>query len=60
MIDIFLKMTWGNPIFMIVAIGAIWFVPGIVIRRLAEERYKASKQKAQAKKIASLYPPKNE
>ena len=60
MINEFLRLTWYNPIFMIVLIGAAWFVPGILIRRFAEERYKASKAKSQAEKIAKLYPQKPE
>ena len=41
---------------MIVVIGTVWFVPGIVLRRIAEKRYKAAKSEAQAKKISRLYP----
>ena len=56
MLNTFLDLTWKNPIFMFVVIGAIWFIPGIVVRRIAEKRYKASKAEAQAKAIARLYP----
>ncbi len=52
-------MTWGNPIFMIVVITAIWFIPGIVIRRLVEKQLIKKKKLDQEKRIASLYP-KNE
>tara|TARA_A100001037_G_C14699159_1_gene435192 strand:- start:345 stop:488 length:144 start_codon:yes stop_codon:yes gene_type:complete len=44
---------------MLVVIGAIWFIPGIVIRRIAENRYNASKEKAQAQAISRLYPKKD-
>tara|TARA_B100000029_G_scaffold488580_1_gene545302 strand:+ start:1105 stop:1248 length:144 start_codon:yes stop_codon:yes gene_type:complete len=44
---------------MLVVIGAIWFIPGIVVRRIAEKRYKASKEEAQAKAISKLYPKNN-
>ena len=54
----FLEMTWYNPIFMIVAITSIWFVPGLVLRSILERRYKASKAAVQANKIARLYPKK--
>ena len=59
MLDTLLDLTWRNPLFMLVVIGAIWFVPGIVIRRIAEERYTNSKKEAQAKAISKLYPSKN-
>tara|TARA_B100000700_G_C14958372_1_gene815121 strand:- start:40 stop:228 length:189 start_codon:yes stop_codon:yes gene_type:complete len=54
------QMTWNNPIFMMVAIGAIWFVPGIIIRRVTAEKLRIAKQKAQEKKIAKLYPKGNQ
>ena len=56
MLDYFLRMTWYNPIFMIVVIGALWFIPGIVVRRIAEKRYEEARDKSQAEKIARLYP----
>ncbi len=59
MFDNFLDLTWRNPIFMMVAIGAVWFIPGIITRRIAENRYKAYKAKSQAEKIARLYPDNN-
>ena len=52
-------MTWRNPLFMLVAIGFIWFIPGIIVRRLAEEKFNESKKKMQDKRISSLYPPKS-
>jgi len=58
MVEELLRMTWYNPIFMIVVIGAVWFIPGIVLRRIAEKRYKTAKSEAQAKKISRLYPKK--
>ncbi len=44
---------------MIVAIGAIWFLPGIIVRRVIEYRYKVSKAKIQAHNISRLYPKTN-
>ena len=41
---------------MMVAIGAIWFVPGAIFRRLAERKYQEHKKALQAKKISKLYP----
>ena len=58
MMQDFLDLTWNNPIFMIVAIGVIWFIPGIVLRRVLDKRYRASLAESQAKKIARLYPDK--
>ncbi|KGG12531.1 MULTISPECIES: hypothetical protein [Prochlorococcus] len=48
--------TWRNPIFMLVFFGAIWYLPGIVIRRMAEKKAKANKERVQSEKIARLYP----
>ena len=59
MLDTLLNLTWRNPLFMLVVIGAIWFIPGIVVRRIAEKRYKASKAEAQAQAISKLYPKKD-
>ncbi len=56
MLNIFLDLTWRNPIFMAVALTIIWFMPGILAKRLAEKRYNAAKADKQAKAIAKLYP----
>ena len=56
MLNSFLQMTWNNPIFMMVLIGSIWFVPGLVVRRIAENKIKVYKKKVQEEKISSLYP----
>ena len=56
MLEKFLAMTWYNPLFMITLIGAVWFIPGIVVRRIAENRYKKNKEAEQAKRISKLYP----
>ncbi len=60
MLDTLLSLTWYNPLFMMVVIGAIWFIPGIVVRRMAEKKFKSVKAQTQARKIASLYPKKIE
>ena len=41
---------------MIVVIGALWFIPGIIVRRIAEKRYEEAREKSQAEKISRLYP----
>ncbi len=51
-----LNLTFYNPIFVIVFMTAIWFIPGIIVRRIVESRDKAQKEKTQAKKISRLYP----
>jgi len=56
MMNNLLDLTWRNPIFMLVVIVTIWYIPGIVARRIAEKRDKASKEEAQAKAISRLYP----
>ncbi len=55
-LDQLLKMTWYNPVFMMVLIGSIWFVPGLIIRRITEDKIKKSQIKDQDQKIARLYP----
>ena len=55
-LDQLLKMTWYNPVFMMVLIGSIWFIPGLIIRRITEAKIKKSQIKAQDQKIARLYP----
>ena len=52
----FLKLTWYNPVFMLVAIGSLWFIPGLIVRRITEAKIKQSQLKAQNQKIARLYP----
>ena len=54
--DILLDLTLNNPIFITVSILIIWFVPGIIIRRIAEKKYIDNKKKLQEKRIAKLYP----
>ena len=58
MLHKFLEMTWYNPVFMVVAIGSIWFIPGIVLRRIAEKKTLSNKAAKQEQAIAKLYPKK--
>ncbi len=48
--------TWRNPIFMLVFFGVIWYVPGLILRRLNEEKMKKLKEKKQKEAIERLYP----
>ena len=51
-----LSMTAYNPLFIFALITVIWFVPGIIFRKIAEDKYKKAKVKDQLKAIAKLYP----
>tara|TARA_Y100001968_G_C19306032_1_gene691670 strand:+ start:91 stop:225 length:135 start_codon:yes stop_codon:yes gene_type:complete len=39
-----------------VAILTIWFIPGLIVRRIAENRYNKQKTDEQNRRIARLYP----
>ena len=52
-------MTINNPIFIFVSITIIWFIPGIIIRRIAKKKSQRMKQNTQAEAIAKLYPKDN-
>ncbi len=56
MIDVLAEMTWRNPIFMLVFFGAIWFLPGVIIRKISQSKYEKEKAQQQLKKIERLYP----
>ena len=53
---ILLDMTVNNPIFIFALITVIWFIPGILVRRLKELKQKKKKEKSQADAIKKLYP----
>ena len=53
-------MTINNPIFIFVIITMIWFLPGLVLRRIAENKFKKNKAKKQAHAISKLYPKQKE
>ena len=58
--NIFLDMTVNNPIFIFAFIIVIWFIPGILVRRINELKQIKKTQKRQADAIKKLYPnPKN-
>jgi len=54
--DILLDMTINNPIFVFAIITVIWFIPGILIRRINELKQTRKKVKRQADAIKKLYP----
>ena len=49
-------MTINNPIFILTLITVIWFIPGIIVRRLTESKRINKKKKNQAEAIKKLYP----
>ena len=51
-----LDMTINNPIFIFAVITVIWFLPGIIVRRIAKNKFQEDKTNAQAEAIARLYP----
>ena len=51
-----IRHTWRNPVFMAVAIGLIWLIPQLFIRKILSENYKKKKLEKQKDKIGKLYP----
>ena len=54
--SILLDMTINNPIFIFAVITVIWFIPGILVRRINELKQIKNKKKSQADAIKKLYP----
>ena len=54
--NILLDMTINNPIFIFALITVIWFIPGILVRRINELKQLKKKEKIQADAIKKLYP----
>ena len=51
-----IDMTINNPIFIFALITVIWFIPGIIVRRLNELNQIKKKEKVQSDAIKKLYP----
>ena len=51
-----LDMTINNPIFIFAVITVIWFIPGIIVRKIKETKQMNKKKKIQADAIQKLYP----
>ncbi|ABM76015.1 Hypothetical protein NATL1_14571 [Prochlorococcus marinus str. NATL1A] len=49
-------MTINNPIFIFAFIIVIWFIPGILVRRINELKQIKKSKKRQADAINKLYP----
>ncbi len=56
MLDGLADITWRNPIFMLVLFGVIWYLPGLILRRVTEAKKIENKKKIQQDKISRLYP----
>ena len=54
--SILLDMTINNPIFIFTLITVIWFIPGILVRRINELNQKKKQEISQAEAIKKLYP----
>ena len=54
--EILLDMTINNPIFIFALITVIWFIPGILVRRINELKQIKKSKKRQADAINKLYP----
>ena len=50
-----LDMTINNPIFIFALITVIWFIPGIIVRRLNEIKLINKKKKNQSDAIKKLF-----
>ena len=51
-----LNMTINNPLFILAVITVIWYIPGIIVRRLNELKQIKKKKKSQDDAIKKLYP----
>ena len=54
--NILLDMTINNPIFIFALITVIWFIPGIIVRRINELKQRNKREKIQSDAIKKLYP----
>ncbi len=51
-----MRLTWRNPAFMAIAIGLIWLIPQLFVRRILSDNYNKKKLEKQKDKIEKLYP----
>ena len=54
--NILLDMTINNPIFIFSLIIVIWFIPGILVKRINEFKQIKKEKKRQVDAINKLYP----
>ena len=55
-IEEIIRLTWRNPAFMAIAIGLVWLIPQLFIRKIMEKKYERRKIEIQKNKIQKLYP----
>ena len=58
--DNLLDMTINNPLFIFALITIIWFIPGLIVRRITETKKENKRKKTQSDAIAKLYPKNND
>ena len=51
-----IDMTINNPLFIFALITVIWFIPGIIVRRINEVKQIKNKKRIQDESIQRLYP----
>ncbi len=51
-----IDMTINNPLFIFSVITIIWFIPGILVRKISQRKQEAKKKKIQSEAIGRLYP----
>ena len=51
-----IRLTWRNPAFMAIAIGLVWLIPQLIIRKIMAKNYEIRKIEIQKNKIQKLYP----
>ena len=51
-----IRLTWRNPAFMAIAIGLVWLIPQLIIRKIMAKNYERRKIEIQKNKIQKLYP----
>ena len=54
-----IRLTWRNPAFMAIAIGLVWLIPQLFIRKIMAKKYERRKIEIQKNKIQKLYPTNN-
>jgi len=55
-IEEIIRLTWRNPAFMAIAIGLVWLIPQLFIRKIMSKKYEQRKKEIQKMKIQKLYP----
>ena len=51
-----IRLTWRNPAFMAIAIGLVWLIRQLYIRKRMAKKYDQRKIEIQKNKIQKLYP----